>query len=51
MCGDDGKITQKTKNKSRIILKTFKTPGNVIGLAFDVHQELVLVVVWSDPVI
>lgn len=46
---EDGKITQI--NKSRIILKTFKTPGNVIGLAFDVHQELVLIVVWSDPVI
>lgn len=32
----------------RIILKTFKTPGNVIGFAFDVHQELVLIVGGSD---
>lgn len=47
--GDDGKITQI--NKSRIILKTFETSGNVIGLAYKLHQELVLIVVWSDPVI
>lgn len=49
ICGDDGKITQI--NKSRIILKTFETSGNVIGLAYKLHQELVLIVVWSDPVI
>lgn len=46
ICGDDGKISQI--NKLENILKTFETPGNVIGLAFNVHQELVLIVGWSD---
>lgn len=48
ICGDDGKISQI--NRLGNILKTFETPGNVIGLAFDAHQELVFihVVGWSD---
>lgn len=46
ICGDDGKISQI--NKLGNILKTFETPGNVIGLAFNVHHELVLITGWSD---
>lgn len=46
ICGDDGKISQI--NKLGNILKTFETPGNVSGLAFNVHRELVLIVGWSD---
>lgn len=40
ICGDDGKISQI--NRLGNILKTFETPGNVIGLVFDVHQSLCL---------
>lgn len=30
----------KYVNRLGIILKTFETPGNVIGFAFGVHQNL-----------
>lgn len=46
ICGDDGKISQI--NKLGNILKTFETPGNVIGIAFNVHHELVLITGWSN---
>lgn len=46
ICGYDGKISQI--NKLGNILKTFETPGNVIGLAFNVHHEIVLITGWYD---
>lgn len=40
ICGDNDKISQI--NRLGNILKTFETPGNVIGVAFDVFKKLVL---------
>lgn len=44
-----GMMVKKSQiNKSGIILKTFETPGNVIGFTSEVHQEFAFIVGWSD---
>lgn len=46
ICGDDGKVCQV--KRSGIVLKTFKAPGDVIDIAFDVLYDILFVVGWAS---